>query len=190
MKVWLVAFVRVCEEGELGDAEQVPVYVLHALLPHGSGRGIVEYAYLETAAVAWVRIVRRVLEDVVHLVRQDFNVCYGIIYAVDACQRAKAWKAWGADLSLSPPRPLSPWRSRKQLPRPLCVGYLLMIVYGDTRLAAPVTEADATRCRTARMINNRVKGCGGSRNAVISDQCLFRGEGVQKESERRCRCGW
>ena len=34
VEVWFVAFVRVREEGELRDAEDVSIDILHALFPH------------------------------------------------------------------------------------------------------------------------------------------------------------
>lgn len=34
MEIWFVAFMRVRKERELGDAEDISVDILHALLPH------------------------------------------------------------------------------------------------------------------------------------------------------------
>lgn len=34
VEVWFIAFVRVGEKRELGDAEDFPVYILHTLPPH------------------------------------------------------------------------------------------------------------------------------------------------------------
>ena len=34
VEVWFIAFVRVREKRELGDAKDVSVYILHTSLPH------------------------------------------------------------------------------------------------------------------------------------------------------------
>lgn len=47
MEVRLVAFVRVREKRELGDAENIPLDILHALLPHRARRWVIEHAYLK-----------------------------------------------------------------------------------------------------------------------------------------------
>ena len=49
VKVRFVAFVRVREECELGDAEDVPIDFFHTLLPHRARCRVIEYPYLETA---------------------------------------------------------------------------------------------------------------------------------------------
>ena len=48
VKIRFVAFVRIREKRELGDAEDVSVDVLHALSPHQAGREIIEHTHLET----------------------------------------------------------------------------------------------------------------------------------------------
>jgi len=48
VEVRFVAFVRVREERELGDAENVSVDIFHALLPHRARCWVIKYPYLET----------------------------------------------------------------------------------------------------------------------------------------------
>lgn len=47
MEVRFIPFVRVRKKRELGDAEDVSVYILHTLLPHCARRGVVEHTNLE-----------------------------------------------------------------------------------------------------------------------------------------------
>jgi hypothetical protein len=65
--------------------------------------------------------------------------------------RLRTEEARGADPFLYPPGPSSPWRSQIQLLRPLHPARLYTTAHGSAKRNAPVTEADATRCRTARM---------------------------------------
>jgi lipid-binding SYLF domain-containing protein len=88
VKVRLVAFVRVREKRELGNAEDVSVYILHTSLPHRACRGVVEHTDLKTVVIiACVSKAGLVFGGRVgvHFVRQDLDVCHGVICAVDMC---------------------------------------------------------------------------------------------------------
>jgi len=50
-----------------------------------------------------------------------------------------------------------------------------MISHGSAGLDVPVTEADVTRCKTARMMH-RVRYCGESQPAALSDLSVLEGK--------------
>ena len=60
----------------------------------------------------------------VHFVRQDLEVRHGVICAVNTCESTIIGESRGmsADPFLYPQEPSSPWRSRRQLLRPLEAG--------------------------------------------------------------------
>ena len=74
----------------------------------------------------------------------------------------KMEKPLNADLFLYRLRPSSPWISPNNRPIHCARNARHGLSTAALGCVIPVTEADATRCRTARMTYDRVKGCGRS----------------------------
>ena len=124
VEVRFIAFVRVREERELRDTEDISIDILHALLPHRPHRRVVEHAYLETVDgnLCERGMAGNEGRSGVHFIRQDLEVCHRVICAVNACQEVLSLGDKGTDRFLYPPRPSSLWRSQRQPLRRLYTG--------------------------------------------------------------------
>ncbi|TFY62702.1 hypothetical protein EVJ58_g3694 [Rhodofomes roseus] len=70
MEVWIAASVCVGKERELRDTENVSVYVLDILLPHGSG-AVIKYPELQAGPVVRHRV--DILGGVVFTIRANLS---------------------------------------------------------------------------------------------------------------------